>query len=74
MTQKARADNIVSKLVIPDLDELNSILAEAQNRPPRGLADGSLYEDAWTLLRDICSTADELRDLVETYHEEHADG
>ena len=49
MTQKQR---LIDAMCADNIEEVELILGEAQNRPPLGEADGSISEPLWTAFRD----------------------
>ena len=48
--QKERA---LQALDCYDINDLEQVIGEAQNRPPQGDADGSISEELWRALRDF---------------------
>jgi hypothetical protein len=48
-----------------DLDALQDVIAQAQNQPPLGEADGSICESTWYVLRDAHRIAREYISCVE---------
>lgn len=66
-TQLQRAKAIVERYkkwtpILKEIqDDLDAVLSEAQNRPPEGVADGSISDESWGRLRDL---ADALGDLL----------
>lgn len=73
MSQRDRALEIVRRDVLPlafgaDPGEpavvrLRRIVAESQNEPPHGLADGSLCEAEWTAMRDLAEALEKAASL-----------
>lgn len=73
MTQRDRALEIVRRDVlplafgadpgVPAALRLRSIVSEAQNEPPAGLADGSLCEAEWNALRDLAEALEKAASL-----------
>jgi len=73
MTQRTRAENIITKRELPpekDMDDLQDIVGEAQNGPPQGSADGSINENAWYALRDHVDAVRSARRLRKTFLED----
>ncbi len=70
-TQLERARNLVSPLRTAKtrdlMAKLRDILGEAQNSAPLGDADGSMTEDAWTALRDVVRSLDNLADAIDHF-------
>ena len=73
MTQRLATENILSSIQFPTVEQLRrleSLLGEAQSRPPRGIADGSINEAAWGALRDIIEGFEQARDAAKTFRRE----
>lgn len=73
LTQKVRAAQCVAQMLTNKLAgrNLSDIIADAQNRPPEGEADGSISEDLWNALKklhkahvDFADAMDEVRDML----------
>lgn len=69
MTQLERAKAAANKLLRNSLDEealrdLRRVLDAAQNAPPHGEADGSLYEEAYDQFRKLDGLFAQVRQTV----------
>jgi hypothetical protein len=68
-TQKTQLERAATELVrvskmFPELahiqDQLREVLDEAQNAPPQGASDGSIYAQAWNSARAVEKALNEL--------------
>ncbi len=69
-TQLERAALLVRQLAeIPGLattaEALTEIVAEAQNRPPEGAADGTIHEPLWIYLRAVAKSLNNFNTDIE---------
>jgi hypothetical protein len=62
MTQREQAMRIIGTIrniyvdgLDSQIEKLHELVRKAQNGPPDGEADGSLDDENWTRLRDVCN-------------------